>query len=488
MAIRDQLTALESSGLIRLAQVEPEAEYVFRHVLLREATYEAVLKQERRRLHLAVAEAMTRLYPNRTNTRELVSLLAEHHWRADDFPKAADYSIDAGDSAARVYALREAMGHYERAIQALDKSIDANPQKRFDAIMRWVQVAQRYTPYAEQLERLMRAEAIARELGDKKRLAQALHWIGATHRAQGYNVRAIPALIECFHLVDELDDERLVITPTYYMALVTMDSDPQAALSLFERAIGLARKHGNRDVEAYALSTRAMLEARMGEFARSRRNMALAAQVIAETGSPMTQSDVTLYSAWSYLDIGDVERARERARLGVEQALAADNMDCVCYGFACVGFGNLRAQLLPEATRAFEEAIRRSQFSGAAQVENLGRFGLAITRLSTGHPEALEEMEQALLQARSLGDQMATAMISQTLGEVLSAMGQVEHAGAYLTDALEYYRRTNARPYLSRTLKSMAVLYESQGRMADAANVRTQIDSLTNELTDAVAS
>ncbi len=52
--------ALEAAGLVRLVAVEPEVEYVFRHILIRETAYGSLLKQDRKRLHSRVADACRR--------------------------------------------------------------------------------------------------------------------------------------------------------------------------------------------------------------------------------------------------------------------------------------------------------------------------------------------------------------------------------------------------------------------------------------------
>jgi predicted ATPase len=52
------LTALETSGLIRRLQVQPEIEYLFRHALVQEATYASLLRQDRKQLHRSVGEAI----------------------------------------------------------------------------------------------------------------------------------------------------------------------------------------------------------------------------------------------------------------------------------------------------------------------------------------------------------------------------------------------------------------------------------------------
>ena len=48
----------EAAGLVRIASVDPEPVYRFRHVLVQEAAYASLLKTDRRRLHREVGEAI----------------------------------------------------------------------------------------------------------------------------------------------------------------------------------------------------------------------------------------------------------------------------------------------------------------------------------------------------------------------------------------------------------------------------------------------
>ena len=71
MTVTTHLTTLEASGLVRLAQTQPELEYLFRHALLQDAAYGSLVRSDRRALHLAVAEAMERLYRAEAVSSEL---------------------------------------------------------------------------------------------------------------------------------------------------------------------------------------------------------------------------------------------------------------------------------------------------------------------------------------------------------------------------------------------------------------------------------
>ena len=116
MTLVTHLSQLETAGLIRVAQVEPELEYLFRHTLVREAAYTSLLTTDRKRLHFAVGEAVERMYPDRLNSREIAATLARHFREAGDDQRALRYYTIAGEAALASYANQEAERHHRRAL------------------------------------------------------------------------------------------------------------------------------------------------------------------------------------------------------------------------------------------------------------------------------------------------------------------------------------------------------------------------------------
>ncbi len=118
MNLISQLNTLESSGLIRLLRAQPELEYLFRHALSQDAAYNSLLKQDRKRLHLAVGEALEHLYPGQHD--ELAATLAYHFEWAEIREKAIHYFTLAGDRARDGYANAEAVTFYRAAIGQIE--------------------------------------------------------------------------------------------------------------------------------------------------------------------------------------------------------------------------------------------------------------------------------------------------------------------------------------------------------------------------------
>jgi tetratricopeptide (TPR) repeat protein len=114
------LSTLEASGLLRLAQVEPELEYLFRHALIQDAAYASLLRADRRVLHRIVGEVLEQIYPDRLE--EIASVLARHFLIATDNARALKYYLAAGARASRIYANAEAVEHYTQALAVAKQS------------------------------------------------------------------------------------------------------------------------------------------------------------------------------------------------------------------------------------------------------------------------------------------------------------------------------------------------------------------------------
>ncbi len=481
--------------------------YQFSHVLFQEHLYEQLGQGERRLYHRQVAEAVEAIFE--AYTRDIITTLLQHSdqagevldrphpdclaefgpalvhhfWRGEAWAKAAGYALCVGSGAMKAYALREAIGYFDRALEALARVPHPSPQLVYEANMRWVEAAFKFKPYPEQLRRLTQAEAIARDLDDKPRLIRALHWTANVHLARGLWMRAGPTLMECLALAQELGNERLAVRPTYFKALMTTLANPRGSLALLEQALELTRKYADTHVEALTLGTIAQTHAQLGEFAQARGTMQQAFRELQRTDSPLTESDVNLLAGWTYLAMGDTQHGLEYGRRSVEKAIAADNMDCICYGYDCVGYGYLEMQRIPEATSAFEEAIRRSETTGAIIPELLGQAGLAMSRFCSGRTEAIQDLEAVGTAMQSYHDYVGEADVARMLGTCLVQLGDLERAESYLNTALAFYRRMEMRPYQMRALMSLAQLFEQQNRPGEAQNAQAEMAALMQALT-----
>src|SRR5258706_8781395 len=125
MTLTVQLGLLESAGLIGLAAIQPELEYQFRPVLVKDAAYHSLVKGDRRALHRAVGETLETLFAHPAPEHipdQLYPLLGLHFAEAGQAARAQHYFTLAGQGAAAAYANLEAAAHYTQALAAASQA------------------------------------------------------------------------------------------------------------------------------------------------------------------------------------------------------------------------------------------------------------------------------------------------------------------------------------------------------------------------------
>lgn len=112
------LVELVESRLIHTSDALP-VQYQFRHELLRDAAYQSMLRSTRKQLHQHIANTLCTSHP------EIAGQMPEfvaHHWtEAGDAERAIEYWSAAGERATMRSAVKEAFGHFHRAIELLDE-------------------------------------------------------------------------------------------------------------------------------------------------------------------------------------------------------------------------------------------------------------------------------------------------------------------------------------------------------------------------------
>jgi class 3 adenylate cyclase/tetratricopeptide (TPR) repeat protein len=127
--VDQRLEYLKDVQLIRDRMRMQELEYLFKHALVQETAYESTLIQQRKALHLKVAQSIERIFHERLH--EFYGMLAYHYSKGEDLEKAEEYMTRAGEEALRSSASSEALSYFRQALQLyVDRyGAAADPQK-----------------------------------------------------------------------------------------------------------------------------------------------------------------------------------------------------------------------------------------------------------------------------------------------------------------------------------------------------------------------
>jgi predicted ATPase len=116
-ALKHGLDQLEQAGLVFRRGEPPDAAYSFKHVLVRDAAYESLLKSRRQQLHGQIARALEQGFADIVASQP--EIVAHHFTQAGLVEPAIDYWLKAGQQAARRSANAEALNHLARGLELL---------------------------------------------------------------------------------------------------------------------------------------------------------------------------------------------------------------------------------------------------------------------------------------------------------------------------------------------------------------------------------
>jgi class 3 adenylate cyclase/predicted ATPase len=94
-----------------------DTEYVFKHALTQEVSYNSVLLERRKQLHERIGAAIEALYAN--SIEDHLDVLAHHYSRSGDVPKALEYHERSGRQALQRSAYTDAMRVLTAALELL---------------------------------------------------------------------------------------------------------------------------------------------------------------------------------------------------------------------------------------------------------------------------------------------------------------------------------------------------------------------------------
>lgn len=484
-----QLDTLEAKGLIKLATVRPDLEYLFRHALVQDAAYGSLLKQERRELHGRVGEALEQLYPDRRD--ELAPVLAMHYEQAGDIDRAIDYLIAGGRHALDANAIHEAFAAYDRAKMLADQLTDAPTSEADDraARRRRVEIAvgraragYSFLAMKESFDALESVVDDATAVGDLQ-LEYRLHHLIALGRLQAGEPAETPEVERSFarigEIADALGEPALAAVPLGLIGMSQVFAGPvREGLAKLESAV--PRFSGQDSIgEAFARGALAIGYAQVGEFAKADAAVAMAKEQAAD-GDLIAQLDALIAESMVRAAEGRLDNAVPVAQECVDRAEATGASACVLASSWVLGDAFHRQGRFAEA----RDILKRGADVALAVDRKVWRptllawLGTSLAALG----EAGGDWDEQLAVARSIGNLVGEAGILGKRAESEAARGAYEPAIADFTASAAAFEAQGMRPALARVLRSLGETYRAAGRPAEAEAALRRSLALLEEL------
>jgi len=470
-----QLDTLEAKGLIRLATVRPDLEYLFRHALVQDAAYGSLLKQERRELHGRVGEALELLYPDRRD--ELAPILAMHFEQAGDLDKAIDYYVASGRHALQTNAIREAYEAFDRAatlasqLAAAAATADgaATRRRRVEIEIGRAEAGYSFRSIEEAFGALEGVVAEAAALGDLE-LDYRLHLLIALGRLQSGESAEDPrvkrSLDRIAQIAETLGDPSLAAVP---MALVGMGQSftgpIRDGVAKLEEAVPLIAARDSVGA-AFARGALAMGYAQLGEFDKADAAAANAKEM-AEAGDLIGQLDALIAESMVRSLEGRLDSAIPIAQACVDRAEETGASACLLASSWILGDAFHRQGRFEDA----RDVLKRGADVAMAVDRKVWRPTLLAWLDASA--QALGDVvgdawDEPLATARAIGNRVGEAGIIAKRAESAAGRGEVDAAITDFQAAAAIFEELGMRPALARLLRATADTERAAGRAAAA--------------------
>ncbi|HSG66568.1 MAG TPA: hypothetical protein VLD39_16280, partial [Gammaproteobacteria bacterium] len=360
------LKDLQRRGLVREKSRRPVHEFVFKHMLTRDAAYESLLLRDRRTMHAAVAEALVRLTPDR------VSEIASHFVAARENGKALPWLVDAGDIAARAHATEEAIQAYGKAIEIVESGVDdiALARRAFEGRGNMLQMTGRMDEAIANYESM---KHYAADRGGGSMQVSAMNKIGLARTFMGQ-------LELAENWLDEADEKAhavqcsagLAESSMYRCFIYTAQGQFQDANDALERAAELGQQLQAEEPRLFGLAHIANTLIEMTEFEAARDAIATALDEAERYGNKRWLAELlTFPKPTLQMRDGDFAGMIETVTQGLELARSIGHPFARANGALNLGAVAGLQGRFEEAIALNEEALEAANRTGFAMMQSM---------------------------------------------------------------------------------------------------------------------
>ena len=474
--------ALERLDLTPLESPEPDLAYIFKHIITQEVAYNLMLFAQRRELHRAVAESYEGAYVDQLTP--YYPLLA-HHWsRAEDWSKAYNYRILAGDAAVILYAYAEASLHYLGALDALTHMPDIveNRRAKADTVFKLAFVSSAAHDPQQNLARLTEVEAMLKELpgpdgvpgSDRLRLARAHYWMGRSHYLSNAMPTAIGYYKQTLAVAQELGDQELLAIPSSVIGqAMLLQGHYNKAEPLLRQAIEPLEKTNNWLEWLRAVGFLGIALTVRGDRAAGLAEAAHAIRRAEEMKNPTALTLVRLFASFMHLLGGDLDMVLDKSNAVIE---ATDPSRGLLYVYIAYGFSGWAYSRLGQHEIALERFAQSKAFGQTlgGRLILADAFAAAEAEISAAsrHNEKAIALAEAVVAAAQIGGGIfAQGLAERAWATALSSLDppRLEEAETHLANSLHLFETGDNRLDAARTHTAWGLVCQKRGN-AKAAN------------------
>ncbi|WP_176491282.1 AAA family ATPase [Polaromonas sp. AET17H-212] len=441
--------------------------YDFSHDKVREVVYRDIGMARRVLLHRVVAELLEQ--PADSESHERDAHLAEHYERGKVWPKALLYLGLAAEHSQKLFAMREALQWFDRAVALFQAHPEAATRAQQLALYERRGVARAQAGQIEgAVADFQRVIDAARALGEHEHARDVLIQLGMAYRRADAYEQAVACLDEALTASRATEDERHVADTLYHLGTVAWSNGRNdLAMTHHQQAVEICERLALTDLVAVqAFHGRGEAHFANAEPAAAIVSFSRSLDLARGIGDKSYESENLMMIGWActgHMGLADYPRALSSFDAALAIARAADLQWHL--GPTLIGRAHVRVALgsFAEAWADLNEALPRLETLGLVRYQMMAHDALGCLLLDLNLPEeAAEHFDRGLRLARDAGIRYWLPRLQANLVIAQLRLG-VPGDRATLQAARQYAQEHNEGWLTLRCLEALAELALVEG-------------------------
>jgi len=432
--VYQHIDELETSEFLVKIVKDNTAHYAFRHALFQEVTYNSLLKSERIIYHKVIAETVESKFKNRIDG--YFAMLAYHYQNCKNLQKAFEYSVKAGDEAAALYANEEALAYYNQALSAVeDESLKVTILGKLGEIELLIGKMDDASKHFHEAKKLAKDEFVRADIIEK--ISRILEITGKIDESIDMMEKAIKTI--------EGSDTPALISLHYRLSNVLTESraENERALTLVDKGLVIARKIGNKKLEAEGLRAKGHILWRLGKQEEALNILKESRHIYEELHDVSVLPYLFLLMAAVYRAIGNISVAIEYVKKVIDIVKKIGNKRVLAMAYNNLGAYYAFLGKYRDSIDITEKNVVIRHQQGDKKGEAIGLMNIGVTYKYLGELEhVLDYYNKANDLFESINDVRGIVRVNELLGDIFITTGKKEPAREYFQKALETAQAT----------------------------------------------
>jgi len=435
-ALQTELARLVDAGLLHAEGAPPQAKYVFKHALIRDTAYEALLKSTRQLYHVRIAQVLVERFPHVIEAKP--ELIAYHYTAARVFEQAVPFWYQAAQRASRRSFPDEAIPYLNKGLALLGGMAESpeRAQQELDFLIALgsALVATKGIAASEVEHTYARARERAVQLGEHPHLYSAMLGLSAYYLIRGEFQQARELAEHALKLAAHVENPAVLVESHYVLGtalfhlgyLDAARANLEQGLAAYETQQHSAMVSGfGHDSGILCLCYLARILWFQGYPDQAQRRSAEAMVLARELAHPFSLAVALTFAALVSQLRMEIQVTRELAEEAIGLCTAHGFTFCLAMATVLHGWALTELDQKQVGIEQIEQGIEVWQATGAQLFRPHLLALLAESYGKAGRPEeGLQTLAQALSAAQKSSKRFYTAELYRLKGMLLMRLGK----------------------------------------------------------------